>query len=80
MSNRKRIWELPQKDFDSEIINNCFFVDEINTPNMSAVPLKSVFDEIIKRAKQQGLVVQMQSDSIAIINYNNTDENGNTRD
>ena len=67
---RKKISELPQKTFESDMIDNCFFVDKINTPFMSAVPLKSVFEEIIKKAKENGLTIELQSERIVIIrNY-----------
>ena len=66
MAGRK-ISELPQRTFESDMIDNCFFVDKINTPHMAAVALKSVFDEIVKRAKNEGLTVELKSDKIVFI-------------
>ncbi len=63
----RKISELEQKTFESDMIDNCFFVDKINTNEMSAIPLKSIFDEIIKRAKEQGLIVELKSDRIVFI-------------
>jgi hypothetical protein len=62
-----KITDLPQTTFNADIIDNCFFVDKINTRQMSAVKLKSVFDEIIKRASESGLTVELQSDKIVFI-------------
>jgi len=63
----RKISEFPQKEFSSDMMDNSFFVDNINTPHISAIPLKNVFDEIIKRAKEQGLKVELQSDRIVFI-------------
>ena len=63
----RKISDLPQKKFSEEMIDNCFFVDKINTSQMSAIPLKSIFDEIIIRAKKEGLKVELMSDKIVIL-------------
>ena len=63
----RKISELPKTQFSGEMIDNCFFVDKINTSQMSAIPLKSIFDEIIIRAKKDGLNVELMSDKIVIL-------------
>lgn len=62
-----KISELPKKVFTGEFINNCFFVDEINTTNMSSVPLRSIFDFIKSEALKDGLTVELKSDRIIFI-------------
>ena len=63
----KKISELPKINFSGDIIDNCFYVHEMFTPNMSAVRLDSVFNEIIRRAKEDGgLSVSLDSNGVTL--------------
>ena len=60
---------MEQKQFTSDMLNNCFFVDKINQHGMCAVPLKSVFDEIIKRATESGLVMEITENKVTFLPF-----------
>ena len=63
----KKISDLNQKQYSGEIIDNCFFIDKRIPTEMSAIPLKSIFDEIIVRAKKEGLTIEFSPDKIVVL-------------
>jgi len=66
-----KISELPEHKFIGEDINNCFYVDNMNTPKMSVVKLSSIFEEIKKRAlEDEGLTVEFKGNNIIFIKGN----------
>jgi len=60
-----KISHLPEKQFTEDIIDNCFWVDDPYNA-LYKVPLKEVLDTIIKRANDEGLVVELKNDKIIL--------------
>lgn len=68
MSGRK-ITDLRQINFTSEIIDNCFYVDKINTKDMAYVPMSKVFEWIKDQAIENGLTVELKCEQIIFIKH-----------
>lgn len=61
-----KINELPEQTFTSQIIDNCFYVENMNTPLMKRVKLQNVIDCIIEKAKKEGLKIKFLDDVILL--------------
>jgi hypothetical protein len=59
----RKINELPEAKFDSDSIDHCFYVADLNKPTIRRVPLKAIFDHIQNLALKQGCTVEFISDS-----------------
>ncbi len=68
----RRISELPIKEFNAEDIDNSVFVVNPNTIRMSAIPISSIFEFIKKKAKDDGLEVELQENKIIFKPYKTT--------
>ena len=62
-----KIQDMCKIKYNFEIINNCFFVDKINSNEMKAIPLESIFDEIIKRANEEDLIIEFKNENIVVL-------------
>jgi hypothetical protein len=62
-----KISELPVKTFTNDSIDHCFYVENMNTPEMRLVPLVKIFDWIKDQANKDGLTVEMEGDRIMFI-------------
>ncbi len=65
----KRIHELPNKKFDGDTIDNCFYVKDPYAP-VHYIKMNEVFDWIKEKAIESGLKVEMQGDEIMFIKRN----------
>lgn len=61
-----KIADLPQAKLSSDIIDNCLFVENLNTNKMRGVPISQIFDEIIERAKKADLEVTLTENGIKL--------------
>ena len=68
----KLISELPERNFTSEDIDNCFYVQDMNQPTMNYVRMGKVFEWIKKEAEKNGLTVKMTDERIMFISGNVT--------
>jgi len=62
----KKIAQLPKVNFTGDKIDNCFYVENFGTNMVKVVPLESVFQEIIKRAKTEGLKITLTNNRIIL--------------
>lgn len=60
------ITEFKQIKFNEEMIDNCFFVKNINTPEAKLVPLSSIFDYIKESAEKNGVIVELIDNKLFI--------------
>lgn len=67
MGRERKITELEQVNFSSDMIDNCFFVKDLNAPHLQAVKLKSIFDWIESEAMKHGLTVELKDDRIIFL-------------
>jgi hypothetical protein len=62
-----KISELPVKTFTNDSIDHCFYVENMNTPEMKLIPLLQIFEWIKEQANKDGLTVEMRDDRIMFI-------------
>jgi hypothetical protein len=62
-----KISELPVKTFTNDSIDHCFYVENMNTPEMKLIPLVQIFEWIKEQANKDGLTVEMRDDRIMFI-------------
>jgi len=63
-----KISELEVVDFNKDMIDHCFYVQDMNTPNITNVPLSKVFEYIKESAMQdEGLTVELRDDKMFFI-------------
>ena len=62
-----RISQLPIQELNSETLDNCFYVDKMNSNQMNKVPMRSVFDWIKEQAIESGLDVVIEEDRIRFL-------------
>jgi hypothetical protein len=62
-----KISELPVKTFTNDSIDHCFYVENMNTPEMKLIPLLHIFEWIKEQANKDGLTVEMRDDRIMFI-------------
>lgn len=67
MGGYRTITELPQTEFKKEMIDNCFFVQDLNKPEMAVIPLAKVFEWIKSKAIEAGLKVELTEDKIMLL-------------
>ena len=60
-----KITELPAITDLPENIDNCFVLSNDSTKRN--IPIKTVFDAVLDKAKESGLTVELKSDRIAFI-------------
>lgn len=57
-----KISDLPVGELTSDTIDNCLFVENLNTNEMKSVSMKKVFEWIRKTAIEQGLTVKLTAE------------------
>jgi len=62
-----RISDLPIQQLNSETVDNCLYVDKMNSHRMSAVPMRAVFNWIKEQAIESGLDVIIEDDRIRFL-------------
>ena len=62
-----KISDLIRADFKGEMVDNCFFVADMNKPEMRNVPLKGIFEWIKEESNKNGLTVKLLDDNIIFI-------------
>jgi len=63
-----KLTQLPIKEFTSDMIDNCFYVDR-EAEIMYKVPMQSIFDWIKKEAENNNLSVEIKGDRIYFNSY-----------
>ena len=58
-----KLREIPTKDFSNDQIDNCYYVDRDERDRLYRVEMKRVFDWIKDRAKEEGIVVELQGNN-----------------
>ena len=68
--NNNNLYVFPNQAELPESLDNCFFIaGETHKRN---IPLKNVFDAVVKTAKESGLTVELQSERIVFITNKDT--------
>lgn len=67
----RKISELPEAIFNGQTIDNCFYVEKMNTPEMKVVPMRKVFAFIEDQAlKSESFEIEIKEDRIIFKNQN----------
>jgi hypothetical protein len=62
----RRIWGLPVKKFDGDMIDNCFYIKDLYAPEYY-VKMSEIFDWIKEKAEATGLTVELKDNNIMFI-------------
>ena len=67
----RTIHELEEAKFNSDNIDHCFYVQNLNTPEMQRIPLQNIFNWIKETALKEGLTVKLIDNNIMFIKGKN---------
>ena len=62
-----KIGEFPVAELNSDTIDNCFFVENMNTSRVKMVPVSAIIDRLLERAGEKGLKIELLDGKIIFI-------------
>ena len=67
ISEMRKIGEFPVSELNSETIDNCFFVENMNTSQVKKVPVSKIIDRLLERAEEKGLKIELLDGKVMFI-------------